>query len=165
MSSRRFEFEMPADAEVVFDAFHYHHWRQRWDSLVSATHVLDGAPCPYVGAETQNRGAGWMHGLAMRTRFVSFDRPRVAAAVMVGTSFPFTHWAASMRHRPLRAGQSLLIYTYNFQTHVALRWTTQPLVGWVFDVQTRKRFERLRAFLQAHADEVVQWQAAQRPTP
>jgi hypothetical protein len=38
MVHERFAYEMPADAEVVFDAFHYSHWRHRWDSLVNATH-------------------------------------------------------------------------------------------------------------------------------
>ncbi len=42
MSHRSFTFAMPAPATVVFDAFHYHHWRHRWDSLVSATAVESG---------------------------------------------------------------------------------------------------------------------------
>jgi len=89
MVHERFEFDMPAPREVVFDAFHYHRWRARWDSLVDATHVIGGAPCPYVGAITENSGGGMLRGLAMRTRFISFDRPRVAAAAMQGRSFPF----------------------------------------------------------------------------
>jgi hypothetical protein len=57
---------MPAEAEVVFDAFHHHEWRLRWDSLVRATHVLGGAAHPFVGAVTENLGAGALRGLAMR---------------------------------------------------------------------------------------------------
>src|SRR5262245_17402963 len=98
MARHRLEFPMPATAEVVFDAFHYHEWRRRWDSLVSATHVEGDAPCPFVGAVSENTGRGFLRGLSMRTRFVSFDRPRVAAASMLGRSFPFARWAASMRH-------------------------------------------------------------------
>jgi len=47
----RFEFDMPAPAEVVFDAFHYHHWRGRWDSLVNAggLHPCGIAPRPRAG--------------------------------------------------------------------------------------------------------------------
>ena len=58
MTHRRFEFDMPAPSDVVFDAFHYHVWRARWDSLVSDTRVVGGAPCPFVGAETENAGGG-----------------------------------------------------------------------------------------------------------
>jgi hypothetical protein len=58
MAHRRFEFAMPARAEVVFDAFHHHHWRARWDSLVASRRVVGGAPCPSVGAVTENTEAG-----------------------------------------------------------------------------------------------------------
>lgn len=47
MAHRRFEFDMPAPAEVVFDAFHFRHWRLKWDSLVRDTRVRGGAPCPF----------------------------------------------------------------------------------------------------------------------
>lgn len=161
MAHERFEFDMPAPAEVVFDAFHYHCWRLRWDSLVSDTHVTDGAPCPYVGAVTENTGGGWMRGLAMSTRFVSFERPRLAAAAMVGRSFPFRSWAASMKHRPGREGRSVMVYTYTFEAGPPfLRWLIEPVVKRLFDRQTTRRFHRLQAFLAAHADEIVRWQHA-----
>jgi hypothetical protein len=160
---RRFEFPMPARADIVFDAFHYHHWRSRWDSLVSATHVLGGAPCPFVGAVTENAGAGALRGLAMRTQFVSYDRPRLAAAKMLGRSFPFRRWAASMKHEPIDAQRSLMIYTYTFEVGPAmLRWVIAPVTACVFDWQTRRRFRRLQTFLQQHAQDVAGWQAATR---
>jgi hypothetical protein len=159
MPHKRLEFPMPASEAVVFDAFHFHHWRCRWDSLVSATHVLGGADSPFVGAVTENAGAGALRGLAMRTQFVSYDRPRVAAATMLGHSFPFTRWAASMRHRASGAQQSLLIYTYSFDCGPpAWRRLLEPAVEFIFNWQTRRRFARLRAFLAQHAGEVEAWQ-------
>ncbi|TAK89853.1 MAG: hypothetical protein EPO06_10575 [Burkholderiaceae bacterium] len=162
MAHRRFEFDMPAPVEVVFDAFHYHHWRARWDSLVNATHVLGGAPCPFVGAITENAGGGMLRGLSMRTQFVSYDRPRVAAASMLGRSFPFMQWAASMQHKPIGPRSSIMIYTYTFQTGpTTLRWLIEPITQWIFDWQTRRRFERMRAFLARHVQDVEQWQRTQ----
>jgi hypothetical protein len=159
MPHERFEFEMPASPEIVFDAFHYHAWRHRWDSLVDATHVLGGAECPYVGAITENAGGGVLRGLAMKTQFISFDRPRVAAAAMRGKSFPFSRWAASMRHRPLADGTSLMIYTYAFEVHPReWRWLLEPVTKWVFDWQTRRRFARMQCFLKDHAAEIAAWQ-------
>lgn len=153
---------MPANSAVVFDAFHYHHWRSRWDSLVGRTRVLDGAPCPYVGAVTDNTGAGALRLMSMRTRFVTFDRPRIAAAAMMGCSFPFTRWAASMRHESAGAEESTLIYTYTFEVGPpVLRWLMTPVVVAVFDWQTQRRFTRLQRFLTSHADEVKQWQRQQ----
>lgn len=161
MAHRRFEFAMPAAEGVVFDAFHFHCWRLRWDSLVRATSVQGDAPCPYVGAVTESDGAGALRKLSMKTRFVSFERPRVAAAVMVGRSFPFRRWAASMQHRPDGMGRSRLIYTYTFEVGPQpLRWLMEPLVALVFDWQTRRRFARLRLFLLDHAAEIERWQMA-----
>ena len=160
MVHERFEFEMPAPVDVVFDAFHYHRWRQRWDSLVHATHVLGGAPCPFVGAVTENAGGGWLRLLSMRTQFISYERPKLAAALMQGRSFPFSRWAASMRHQPLKHGRSLLVYTYSFETAPrALRWLLDPVTKRVFDWQTRRRFARMRDFLLDHACEVQAWRS------
>jgi hypothetical protein len=159
VAHQRLEFPMPAREEIVFDAFHHHHWRMHWDSLVSVTRVLGGAPSPYVGAVTENAGAGALRGLSMRTQFVSYERPRVAAATMLGRSFPFTRWAASMRHRATAPNQSLLIYTYSFEVGpTALRWVMEPIVKVIFDRQTRRRFSRLQDFLALHAGDVARWQ-------
>ena len=165
MAHDRFEYVMPAPAEVVFDAFHHHFWRRRWDSLVKDTRVVGGAPCPYVGALTENGGGGWLKLLSMRTRFISFERAKVAAAQMEGRSFPFARWAASMRHQPLSEGRSLMVYTYSFETGPgSLRWLLEPVTKRVFDRQTHKRFERMRRFLAQHAQEVQAWQREEGQT-
>ena len=109
MAHQKLIFSMPARADLAFDAFHYHHWRGQWDSLVSRTQVQHGAPCPSVGAISENTGAGVLRALSMRTQFVSYHRPTLAAAKMIGRSFPFTQWAASMRHLPDGPDRSLLI--------------------------------------------------------
>jgi hypothetical protein len=80
MAHRRFEFEIPASSAVVFDTFHYHQWRLRWDSLVDDTRVWDGAPCPYAGAITENSGGGIFKTLnrsskLVKTRASNANRP------------------------------------------------------------------------------------------
>lgn len=160
---RKLSFEMPAPAEVVFDAFHYPQWRARWDSLVARTQVQDGAPCPSVGALTRNGGAGWLRGIDMTTRFVSYAPPRLAAAVMVGTAFPFARWAASMHHVDQDGGRSLLVYTYTFSVlRSPLAAVMAPVVQVLFLRATRRRFARLAAFLRDHAGEVRAWQATRQ---
>lgn len=159
MAHNKLSFPMPASASVVFDAFHYHGWRARWDSLVGHTTIEHGAECPSVGAISTNTEAAWMRGLAMQTRFIKYDRPHIAAATMVAPSFPFARWAASMQHRDVAEGQSVLVYTYTFEVRpIALRWLLEPLVDAVFARQTRRRFAHLQDFLARHATEVQQWQ-------
>lgn len=94
----------------------------------------------------------------MRTRFVSYEPAQVAAATMLGQSFPFARWAASMRHRAVGTDQSLMVYTYSFEVGPRwMRWALEPIVEWVFVGQTRRRFARLQAFLAEHAHEVALW--------
>lgn len=163
MAHGTFEFQMPAPSAVVFDAFHYHAWRLRWDSLVKNTRVEGGAPCPSVGAVTVSGGKGWMQSLSMHTRFVSYSPPLLAAATMVGTAFPFSRWAASMRHRDSGEGRSILLYTYTLEAGPGfLMRCIEPLIDAVFRYQTRKRFARLQSFLAQHAADVEQWQAGGR---
>lgn len=164
MAHRRLELPMPAPADVVFDAFHFHHWKQRWDSLVRHTQVQDDAPCPSVGAVSANTGTGWLRALTMRTRFVAYDPPHLAAATMLGRTFPFTRWAASMKHLPVDAQKSLLVYTYTLETGpAALRWAMEPVADWLFLRATRRRFGRMHTWLAQHAAEVTEWQRAGRP--
>ncbi len=164
MPHRKFEFFMPASSSVVFDAFHYHAWRARWDTLVSSTHIEGGAPCPYVGAISENSGSGILHSLSMKTQFVAFSRPMLAAAKMTEQSFPFSRWAASMQHQEIDQKSSTMIYTYTFDVSVySPAWLVKPvlefMVQWIFDYQTRRRFNRLSNFLATHAEEIEGWQA------
>jgi hypothetical protein len=85
---------------------------------------------------------------------------------MLGESFPFSRWAASMRHKPIDNRSSVMVYVYSFEVKPRwLRWIVEPVTKWVFDWQTRRRFERMRSFLAGHAHEVVAWQAARREGP
>ncbi len=159
MPHQKLEFLMPAPASVVFDAFHYHQWRIHWDSLVSRTQVQGGAPCPSVGSVSDNTGGGVLHRLSMSTRFVTYQPPHLAAATMVGQSFPFSRWAASMRHLDLDGNRSELVYTYTFAVAPTwMRWLLEPFVQAIFLRATKKRFARLETFLAAHAEEVRAWQ-------
>lgn len=163
MAHKKLIFPMPARADIMFDAFHYHPWRLQWDSLVRRTRVESGAPCPSVGAITENLGAGALRALTIRTQFVSYDRPLLAAATMVGHSFPFTQWAASMRHQENGPDQSLLIYTYTFQVGPApFRAVLDPAVNWIFVRKTRQRFQRLAQFLSSRAADIADWQQEPR---
>jgi hypothetical protein len=159
LAHKRIAFVMPAPCDVVFDIFHYQFWRTRWDSLAAATSIEGGAPCPFVGAVNEVATGGLLRGLSMRTQFISYQRPRIAAAKMLGRSFPFAKWAASMKHEPVDADQSVMIYTYTIETGPAmLRWLMEPVVKRLFEWQTRRRFACMRDFLLAHRAEVEAWQ-------
>lgn len=151
-------FVMNAPCEVVFDAFHHHELRSRWDSLVKHPVLENGDEWPSVGAVTFNPGSGWTQFMSMRTQFVSFQRPALAAAHMVGHSFPFSMWAASLKHKPLSNNQSQLIYTYNIKACWWLRAWADWAVHGVFRYETARRFRCMQKYLDSHLEEVLAWQ-------
>jgi hypothetical protein len=84
-------------------------------------------------------------GIALRTRYVSFDRPKVAAVEMINTPPFFGKWAASIRHVDLGERESQVTYTYSFRAKPrVLRWIVEPIMAVVFRWETRKRLRALR---------------------
>lgn len=152
----RIVVNMPAPAQAAFEAFHHHSIRMRWDTLLAEAYVEGGGDHPFVGAITFNRGKGWKAGMSMRTRFVSYEPPWLAAAAMIEPSGLFGEWAASMRHRDLPNGASELIYSFNLRLRP--RW----LLAWfdwiairIFAWQTRKRFRAMANYLAANTGQPV----------
>lgn len=148
MAQGRLHLIMPGTAAAAFEAFHNHAVRLRWDTLLAVAYVEGGASHPSPGAVTVNWGKGWKCWLGMRTRFVSYEPPRVAAAVLLEPTGPFAFWAASMRHGDLGDGTSELDYAF----HIRLRprWLGRcldPLAAWLFARETRKRFAAMAAYL------------------
>lgn len=149
MAQGRLHMIMPGTAAAAFEAFHNHALRLQWDTLLAVAYVEGGGSHPYVGAITVNWGKGWKRLLGMRTRFVSYEPPRLAAAVLLEPIGLFAHWAASLRHRDLGDGRSELDYAF----HIRLRprwlgWMFDPLAAWVFARETRKRFAAMAAHLE-----------------
>ncbi|WP_372239801.1 SRPBCC family protein [Pseudomonas sp. SCB32] len=146
---------MPAPAEAVFEAFHDHRQRLRWDTLLSEAYVEGGATHPSIGAVSVNRGRGIRRCFMLRTRFVNFDPPRRAAAVLVEPSGPFRQWAATLQHRDLAAGHSELLYSFDLA--IRPRWLGRWLDAWVagfFERATRQRFAALANYLQSRPGRV-----------
>jgi len=148
MAHGRLVFIMPASSADAFEAFFNHDVRLRWDTLLRVNHVEGGGTHPYVGAISTNRGRGWKAGLNMRTRFLSYDPPHQASAVMVGPSGPFASWAASLRFKDRGDGESDLIYTYSIKLRP--RWIGvlfDGVAGSLFALETRRRFGAMAVYL------------------
>jgi len=150
MAHGRLHFVMPARSAEAFEVFYNHGIRLRWDTLLSVNYVEGGGTHPYVGAISTNRGRGWKTGLAMRTRFLSYDPPRQASAELIEPTGPFALWAASMRFKDRDDGGSDLIYTYSIRLRP--RWIGvlfEGLAGILFAWETRKRFAAMADYLRS----------------
>lgn len=99
--------------------------------------------CQSAGARTR-----W-GGVALKTRYVSFRPPQVAAVVLENRPPFFEEFAATIRHDDLGDGQSSIEYIFNFTARPKwLRPLLHPLMKALFTVETRKRLRALQAHFQ-----------------
>lgn len=136
---------IPATSGEVFDLLHDYDRRLEWDTLLSAAYLDDGNTCAAKGATSVCVGRRVFGGIALKTRYVSFDRGKVAAVEMINSPPFFGKWAASIRHVDTGERESRVTYTWSFASKPrALRWLFEPVMAAVFRWETRKRLRALR---------------------
>jgi hypothetical protein len=141
----------PAPSSVVFDLLHDYARRLEWDTLLQAAYLEGGAKAAAKGVTSVCVGRKSLGGIALKTVYVTFERPTLAAVRMVNAPLFFESWAASIRHDDLSARESRLTYKFQFTTRPrVLRFILDPLIERLFAWETRKRLQALKAFFKAH---------------
>ncbi|HKA90038.1 MAG TPA: SRPBCC family protein [Haliangiales bacterium] len=136
---------IPASSAAVFDLLHDYGRRLEWDTLLQAAYLDDGFTQAGKGATSVCVGRRSLGGLALKTVYVSFDPPTVAAVKMVNSPPFFAAWAASIRHADLAPGRSRITYRFQFTARPRfLRWLLEPIMGRLFRWETKKRLRALR---------------------
>jgi hypothetical protein len=138
---------IPAPAGAVFDLLHDYDRRLSWDTLLSAAYLTDGFAEAQAGATSICVGRRSLGGIALKTVYVTFDRPRLAAVKMVNRPPLFETWAASIRHEDRGERSSHITYTWTFSARPrCLAWLIEPLLQRVFTWETRRRLAALRCY-------------------
>lgn len=144
---------IPAPSEVVFDLIHDYGRRLEWDTLLRAAYLEEGCSAPGKGVTSVCVGRRSLGGIALKTVYVTFERPTVAAVRMVNTPPFFRSWAASIRHEDVSVSESRVTYEFHFTTKPRwLRFVLDPVMERVFVWETRKRLGALRTFLARSRD-------------
>jgi hypothetical protein len=138
---------IPAPSSAVFDLVHDYARRLEWDTLLQAAYLDDGAVVAAKGVTTVCVGRKSLGSIALKTVYVTFDRPTLAAVKMVNAPMFFGSWAASISHEDISAHESRLTYKFHFTTKPRLlRFVLDPLMKCLFVWETRKRLQALKAF-------------------
>ena len=143
-----------APSNAVFDLLHDYTRRLEWDTLLQAAYLDDGANTAAKGITAVCVGRKSLGGIALRTVYVTFERPTLAAVKMVNAPLFFQSWAASIRHEDISAHESRLTYKFQFTTQpYVLRFVLDPIMERLFAWETRKRLRALKSFFrhQYHA--------------
>jgi hypothetical protein len=144
-----------APSGAVFDLLHDYTRRLEWDTLLQAAYLEDGAVAA-KGVTAVCVGRKSLGSIALKTVYVTFERPTLAAVKMVNAPLFFESWAASIRHEDVSAHESRLTYKFHFTTRPRfLRFVLDPLMKRVFIWETRKRLRALKAFFTRHHRDAV----------
>src|SRR5262245_61093577 len=128
---------IPAPSSAVFDLLHDYARRLEWDTLLQAAYLEDGAKVAARGVTAVCVGRKSLGGIALKTVYVTFERPTLAAVRMVNSPALFESWAASIRHDDISARESRLTYKFQFTTRPrVLRFAMDPLMHRVFVWET-----------------------------
>lgn len=135
--------ELPASCEAAFDLVHDYGRRLQWDTLLRRAFVEGDRPAG-KGEIAVCSGRWLLGGITLRTVYVSFRRGEVAAVKMLGVAPLFDRWAASIRHEPIGADRSRIVYTYNFRARPRwLAFVLEPILAAFFRWETRRRLRAL----------------------
>jgi hypothetical protein len=148
---------IPAPSAAVFDLLHDYDRRLEWDTLLRAAYLTDGHRVAGKGVTSVCVGRRSLGGIVLKTVYVSFARPHLAAVKMVNAPPFFATWAASIRHEDLPGGRSRITYTYTFTARPRwARFFLEPVMGQVFTWETRRRLRALGAYFRRPANDSSQ---------
>jgi hypothetical protein len=144
---------IPAPSHAVFDLVHDYTRRLEWDTLLQAAYLDDGAAAAGEGITSVCVGRRSLGSIALKTVYVSFDRPKLAAVKMVNAPVFFRTWAASIRHEDISDQESRITYRFHFVTKPPiLRFILDPIMERIFRWETRKRLQALKTFFTHNRD-------------
>jgi hypothetical protein len=138
---------IPAARVDVFRLLHDYSRRLEWDTLLQAASLTDGFTEAGLGAHSICKGRLLLGAIAMKTVYVSFRPPDVAAVKLVDRPPFFDMFAATIRHRDLGDDSSTVEYKYRFAARPSwLRWVLHPVMQALFRFETKRRLRALRKF-------------------
>jgi hypothetical protein len=143
---------IPAPCHAVFDLVHDYSRRLEWDTLLRAAYLTNGHTTPGKGVTSICVGRRALGGIALKTVYVTFDRPKVAAVRMINRPLFFETWAASIHHDDLTAAESRITYRFQFTSRPRLlRFIIEPIMGRIFLRETRTRLNALKEYVARRA--------------
>lgn len=138
---------IPASSTEVFRLLQDYNRRLEWDTLLQDARLCENWNEAQLHATSVCTGRWYLGGIALKTEYVSFNPPDVAAVKMINRPPLFQSFAATIRHRDQSDGSSSIEYKYNFTARPSwLRWLLHPVMAAAFRWETQKRLHALRRY-------------------
>lgn len=144
MKTIRHELEIACPQESLFDLTQDYTRRLEWDPYLVEARLLHGAETAAIGVDSccKNRS-----GSSMVARYISFNRPTVAAVTMIEGPKILERFSGAWNVRKLDEHHSMLTFTYNFTLRGgAIGRLFTPIASQVFSRDMKTRLVAIKAF-------------------
>lgn len=136
----RYEFEIAASAEYLFDLTQDYSLRAKWDPLTNEAFLVNSS----IPAQGELVRCTAKNGLKMDTVYVSFKPNEVAAVKLVKGPYIFDKFAGGWTFKEIDKDKTLVKLKYNISTKPrCLSWRLTPIIVSQFKRETRKRIVAL----------------------
>jgi hypothetical protein len=141
---------IPANVFDVFDLIHDYKRRLQWDTLLQKAYLEPEFSVAGKDAISVCQGKIILGGFTLRTKYITFERGKVAAVKMLNQPPFFDTFAASIRHFEIDENKSEVVYYVNFTAKPKLlRPILHPIMKAIFTLETKKRLTALRKFFES----------------
>jgi len=146
MKTIKHQIEIDCSQERLFDLTQDYKKRLEWDPYLTEAYLLDGAKHADLGVDSYCRNRS---GSVMISRYISFDRPNVAAVTMVKGPLILKRFSGAWNVKKLSEERSLLVFTYNFELKGGfIGRLFLPIAVYVFSKDMKNRLLAIKHYLE-----------------
>ena len=146
MKTIKHQIEIKQNQADVFDLTQDYSKRLEWDTYLSEAYLLGGANTADVGVDSLCKNKS---GSIMISRYISFNRPNVAAVTMVKGPFILSRFSGAWNVKRIDDMKSLLILTYHFELKGGFFGKILlPIVTHLFSKDMKKRLISIKSYIE-----------------
>lgn len=138
-----------APASEVFSLLHNYEHRLEWDTLLQSARLDSGFEQAALGVTSVCTSKWYLGGIAMRTKYIAWRPPELAAVELIERNRFFKRFAASIRHEDISKNQSSVTYRLTFEAEIRI---LQPVMQFVLRLETERRLRALARYFQNRAE-------------
>ena len=139
---------LPAGADILFDLTQDYSRRTEWDPFPESYEFHEGATHAQLGVHLTVRAR---NGFRMRVKYVTFDRPRVAAIKMVTGPWFIRSFAGAWHFSPEAEESTRVTFKYHVIAGPGMVGKLlQPFIDRSFSRHTKRRLGALTSYVEQH---------------
>jgi ribosome-associated toxin RatA of RatAB toxin-antitoxin module len=147
MKTIKHQIEVACCQEKLFDLTQDYSRRLEWDPYLTEAYLCDGAERADVGIDSYCKNH---FGSVMVSRYISFNRPSVAAVTMIKGPLILKRFSGAWNVKKLSEARSLLVFTYSFELKGGfIGRLFLPIAAHVFSKDMQNRLLAIKHYLES----------------